>query len=146
MGAVLAALGGGDICGLLGLIDSAMTLYPEQVILDHEICQMAFDLLGGFEFDAADIALDVIKDVGPRGHFLAPRHTRKRIRDFRLSPLLRQKGPNGGERDPREVALEEFKLLDETHRPEPLPRHVLAELDHILAAADREAKKIGRKE
>lgn len=86
--------------------------------------------------------LDVIRDVGPRGHFLAQKHTRTHIRDFRLSRLLRQKGPGGRPRDPRDVALEEFKRIDETHHPRPLPRGVLVELDWILAAAEREAESI----
>jgi hypothetical protein len=45
-------------------------------------------------------------------------------------------------RDPREAALEEFKRLDEAHHPQPLPREALAELDRILAAAEREAGRI----
>jgi trimethylamine--corrinoid protein Co-methyltransferase len=141
LGAALTALSGGEICGLLGLIGSATTLYPEQLILDHELCQMAYDLLHGFDFDESDMALDVIKAVGPRGHFLAQKHTRVHIRDFRLSPLLRQKNPDGGPRDPRQVALEEFRRIDETHHPQPLPQEVLDELDRILAAAEREAEK-----
>jgi len=80
--------------------------------------------------------------VGPRGHFLAQKHTRKHIRDFRLSKLMRQKGPDGNPRAPRAAALEEFKRLNETHHPEPLPEEVLAELDRILAAAEREAERI----
>ncbi len=44
-------------------------------------------------------------------------------------------------RDPREVALREFKRLNEAHHPQPLPREALAELDRILAAAEREAEK-----
>jgi trimethylamine--corrinoid protein Co-methyltransferase len=143
LGAALMPLCGAEITGLIGLLEGAMTLYPEQVILDHEICQAAFDQLHGFEFDEADVALDVIKDVGPRGHFLAQKHTRKHIRHFRLSPLLRQKGPDESVRDPREVALEEFKRLNETHHPEPLPKEVLAELDRILATAEREAERMG---
>ena len=39
----------------------------------------------------------------------------------------------------QEVALEKFKWLNETHHPKPLPQEVLAELDRILAAAEREA-------
>jgi len=57
--------------------------------------------------------------------------------------VLRQRDSNGSLRDPREVALEEFKRLDETHHPQPLPREALAELDRILAAAEREAEKRG---
>jgi trimethylamine--corrinoid protein Co-methyltransferase len=106
--------------------------------LQHDACQYAYDLLHGFEFDEADMALDVIAKVGPRGHFLAQKHTRAHIRDFRL-PLLEQEDPDGHPRDAQEVALEEFKRLNETHHPKPLPQEVLAELDRILAAAEREA-------
>jgi len=142
-GSALIPLCGSEITGLLGLLGSAMILYPEQMILDYEVCQMAYDVLHGFEFDEADMALDVIKSVGPRSHFLKQKHTRKHIRDFRLSPLLRQRDSNGSLRDPRELALEEFKRLDETHHPQPLPREALAELDRILVAAEHEAEKRG---
>jgi len=138
MGAAFIPLYGGEICGYLGLLDSSMILYPEQVILDHEICRYAYDLLHGFEFDEADMALDVIAAVGPRSHFLKQKHTRKHIRDFRLSLLTDQRNPDGSPRDPRQVAIEEFKRLSETHHPKPLPREVLAELGHVLAAAERE--------
>jgi trimethylamine--corrinoid protein Co-methyltransferase len=93
-------------------------------------------------FDEIDLALEVIRKVGPRNHFLAQNHTRKHIRNFRLSSLLRQKGPDGKQRDPREVALEKFKHIEATHHPYPLPKEVLSELDHILDAAEREAEKI----
>jgi hypothetical protein len=39
-----------------------------------------------------------------------------------------------------ERALEEFKRLNETHRPMSLPDNVLIELDRILAAAERQAE------
>jgi trimethylamine--corrinoid protein Co-methyltransferase len=141
-GATLIPFYGGEVCGYLGLAGSSMILQPELMILQHEACQYAYDLLCGFEFDEADMALDVIADVGPRSHFLRHKHTRKHIRDFRL-PSLGQEDPQGNPRDPQEVALEEFKRLKETHHPKPLPGEVLAELDRILAAAEREAEQIG---
>ncbi len=140
MGAAFIPLCNGEISAYMGLLGSSMILYPEQIILDHEVCQMAYDLLHGFEFNEADMALDVIKKVGPRSHFLAQKHTRKHIRDFKLSPLLGQKDSAGKDREPREVALEEFKRIHKTHRPQPLPKEVLAELDRILAAAEREVE------
>ena len=142
IGSSFVALSGAEISGFLGLVGGAMILYPEQIILAHEVCQTAYELLHGFDFNEADMALEIIKRVGPRGHFLMEKHTRQHIRDFRFSPLLRQKATNGGFRDPREVAFEEFKHIDQTHHPEPLPREVLAELDVILATADREAEKM----
>jgi trimethylamine--corrinoid protein Co-methyltransferase len=142
LGATFIPLCGGEICGYMGLMGGSMILYPEKVILDHEICQRAYEQLGGVEFDEADMALEIIADVGPRSHFLMQKHTRQHIRDFRLSPLLGQTGPDGTPRDPREIALEEFKRLNETHHPRPLPKEVLVELDRILTAAEREAKRI----
>jgi trimethylamine--corrinoid protein Co-methyltransferase len=142
LGSALIPLCGGEICGYLGLLAGSMVLYPEQIILDHEICQTAYDQLRGFDFDEADMVLDVIKQVGPRGHFLMEDHTCQHIRDFRLSPILGQKKADGTLRDPREVALDEFKRIDATHHPEPLPKHVLTELDRILTAADREAERM----
>jgi trimethylamine--corrinoid protein Co-methyltransferase len=89
------------------------------------------------------MALDVINNVGPRGHYLREKHTRTHIRDFRYSPLLRKEDGQGNPRLPQDVALEEFKRIYANHQPEPLPDQVLAELDRIITAADREAEKIG---
>jgi len=142
LGAALIPLAGGEICGNMGLADNAMIMRPEKIILDHELAWMAYDLLHGFEFDEVDLALEVIEEVGPRGHFLAQKHTRKHIRDFRISPVLR-KGPDGKRRDPREIAREEFKRLDEEHHPQPLPDKVEAELNRILRTADELAEGLG---
>jgi trimethylamine--corrinoid protein Co-methyltransferase len=139
MGTMAVPFYGGEICGYLGLMGSSMVLRPEFMILQHEMCRSAYDVLHGFEFDEADMALDVIAKVGPRGHFLSQKHTRKRIRDFRLT-LLEYEDANGNPRDTEEVALEKFKHLNETHHPKPLPDEVLTELDRILAAAGREAE------
>jgi hypothetical protein len=59
-----------------------------------------------------------------------------------LSRLTGQRDDEGKLRDPRDVALEEVKRLDATHHPQPLSGEVLAELDRILAGAEREAEKI----
>jgi len=142
MGAVFIPLYGGEICGYLGLLGNSMILYPEEVILEHEVCQYVYKLLHGFEFDEADMALDVIAAVGPRGHFLAQKHTRQYFRDFWLPRLSHDEGADDQPRDPRQVAIEEFKRLSETHHPKPLPQEVLAEMDRILAAAEREAERI----
>jgi trimethylamine:corrinoid methyltransferase-like protein len=140
-GALMIPLCGGEICGYLGLAGNSMILYPELMVLQHEACRNAHDVLYGFEFNEADMALDVIADVGPRSHFLRHRHTRKRIRDFRL-PSLERGDAEGDLRSAQEVALEEFKRIKETHHPEPLPKEVLSELDRILMAAECEMERV----
>lgn len=137
-GATLIPLIGGEICGYMGLTDGSMVLYPEKVILDHELCRGAYESLRSFPFDERDMALDVIAEVGPGGHFLAERHTRDHIRDFRLPAVLHEHNADGSPRDPCQVAQEEFARIYETHHPKPLPPAVSSELDSILAAAEQE--------
>jgi len=141
-GSAMTALAGGDVCGLMGLVGSATTLYPEEVILDNDAYHHIYELLKTNDLDQLDPALEQIKEVGQQGHFLAQKHTRKHIRDFRLSPLQRQKDSEGKARDAREVALERFKEIESTHHPEPLPDEVLKELDQVIQAAENEAEKL----
>jgi trimethylamine--corrinoid protein Co-methyltransferase len=141
-GSVMTALGGGEICGLMGLVGSATTLYPEEVILDHDAYMRMVEILKENSLEEIDLDLDVIKSVGQRGHFLAQKHTREHIRDFWLSPLQRQKDEQGEHRDPRELALEVFKEIERSHHPEPLPDEKLKELERIIQSAENEAVKI----
>lgn len=134
---------GGEICGYLGMLDGSMLLYPEQIILDHEICMDVYEGIQEVEFEEVDLALDVIDAVGPGGHFLREKHTREHIRDFVLGPISDEIYLSDSPRPSREIALEEINRINETHHPEPLPEEKLAELDRILTAADREAEKLG---
>lgn len=142
-GSVQIPLAGGDLCGYLGLINSSTTLYPEQIVLDAEIAFNVYETYKTFEFKDLDVNLNVIKEVGPRGHFLRQKHTRTHIRDFHYSPIFDQHDQDGNLREPREVALEKFKELGKNHHPEPLSQNVLQELDKILAAADKKALDLG---
>jgi len=142
LGAGMIAMAGGEICGLMGLVGSATTLYPEEVILDHDSIYHVYEMVNNKRFNEIDLALEVVRKVGPRNHYLAQKHTRKHIRDFRLPSLLRHRGSDGKQRDPREIALEKFKQIESTHHPQPLPDDVLAELDHILEGAESEAERI----
>ena len=115
-----------------------MIFRPEQLILDHEICMTAYDLMHGFDFNSQDMALDIIERTGPRNHFLMDPHTLEHIRDIRLSPLLHQHDDRGIQIEPKKLALQTFIELEETHHPKPLTDDVLDELDRIIGSADRQ--------
>jgi trimethylamine--corrinoid protein Co-methyltransferase len=117
-------------------------LYPEQIILDHQICMEVYELFQDIEFDETELALDVIEAVGPGSHFLRQKHTRKHIRDFHLSPISDGIYTSDSPRPSREIALEEFNRINEIHHPEPLPEEKLVELERILAAAEHEARRL----
>jgi len=137
MGAAFIPVSGGEICGYLGMLDGSMLLYPEQIILDHELCYEVYQSYRELKFNQADLALDVIKSVGPG--FLREKHTRKHIRDFSLGLITGEIYLGDQRRPSREVALEEFNHINDTHHPEPLPEEKLKELKRILAAADKVA-------
>jgi hypothetical protein len=60
------------------------------------------------------------------------------MRDAMRRGVAHQIGADGQYRDPREYAVEETKRILADHKPEPLEGTKQAELDRILAAADRE--------
>jgi trimethylamine--corrinoid protein Co-methyltransferase len=142
-GGMQIPLAGGDLCGYMGLMNSSMILYPEQILLDAEIAMNVYETYKAFEFKDLDVNLDVIKEVGPQGHYLRQKHTRTHMRDFHYSPFFDQLDQDGNLREPREIALENFKELENNHHPEPLPESTLKELDKILAAADKKASDLG---
>ncbi len=142
LGAAFIPISGGEICGYMGMLDGSMLLYPEQIILDHEICMEVYHSYKKVEFDQSDLALDVIKSVGPGSHFLREKHTREHIRDYLLGPITDEIYLGDQRRPSREVALEEFNKINETHYPEPLPEEKLKELKRILTAADKEAARL----
>ena len=121
-------------------MNSSMILYPEQLILDAEMAKNVADTYKEFEFKEFDEALGVIRAVGPGGHYLREKHTRVHLRDFRFTPLFRQVDAEGQLREPRDIAIEEFKKISETHHPEPLPDGKLLEMDKILASANKIAQ------
>ena len=82
----------------------------------------------------------MIEGVGPRGHFLAERHTRRHLRDVWIPKLSHPQAPLDGAPLPdiRLRARAEFDRILSEHEPEPLDEAVQKELRTILDAAERE--------
>jgi trimethylamine--corrinoid protein Co-methyltransferase len=135
---LLIGLAGAEWVTGIGLNRNYTLLHPEAIILDDEIYHMARFSLMAMEVNAETLALDVIQQVGPGGHFLAQKHTRKHMRTAMVPRLGHQVGPDGAYRDPLEVAREKVQWILEHYQPEPLEEAKKAELSKILAAADRE--------
>jgi trimethylamine--corrinoid protein Co-methyltransferase len=135
---LLCALCGAETGSGMGLLEGCTVLYPEALILDDDSYHhVRFDV-AGLDTSVEALALDVIKTVGPRGHFLGQKHTRTHIRQTQFSDLVAQPAQGGGLRDPIEVAREKVEWIIENHIPEPLGETQQAELQRILQAAERE--------
>jgi trimethylamine--corrinoid protein Co-methyltransferase len=133
---LLCALCGAETASGLGLRETCTLLYPEALVLDAESFEVAHLYARGLDVDAEDFALDVIKAVGPRGHYLAQNHTRYQMREWKLSELRGQPDGKGGYRDPTAVAREKTAWILEHHHPRPLEDAQRAALTRILQAAE----------
>jgi trimethylamine--corrinoid protein Co-methyltransferase len=135
---LLNALCGADTGSGMGLLESCTLLYPEAILLDTDIYHRVRIDLCGLDTSPEALALDVIHDVGPRGHFLKQHHTRRHMRQRRFSNLTGQPTVRGGYRDPLEVACERLAWILESHHPEPLTEDQQSELGRILRMAQAE--------
>jgi len=135
---LLCALVGAETGSGLGLVESCMLLYPESILLDADLYHRVRNEAAGLDTSSEALALDVIKEVGPRGQFLAHRHTRINIRRRQFSDLTAQPLQGGGYRDPLEVAREKADWILSNHHPQPLEDAQKDELTRILKAATRE--------
>ncbi len=122
----------------MGLLESCTVLHPEELVLDTDIYHRVRLDAAGLDTSREALALDVIKAVGPRGHFLRQRHTRDHMRQRQFSDLTAQPGATERYRDPIDVAREKVDWILETHQPEPLDEAQQSELNRILQAADYE--------
>jgi trimethylamine--corrinoid protein Co-methyltransferase len=135
---LLISLAGVEWATGIGLNRNYTRLYPEAIIMDDELYHRARYALMAMDVDEETLALDVIQKVGPGGHFLAQKHTRKHMRTAMVPGLSHQMDAEGKYRDPLEVARERVKWILDNHQPEPLEKAQQAELAKILSAADKE--------
>jgi len=135
---LLCVLCGAETGSGMGLLKGSTVLYPEALVLDTDVYHHIRKDLAGLDTSQKELALDVIKAVGPRGHFLRHRHTRDHLRQRWFSDLTAQLGEGADYRDPLEVAREKTDWILENHRSKPLEETQQAELRRILQAAERE--------
>jgi trimethylamine--corrinoid protein Co-methyltransferase len=138
--ALMVAQAGADLAEGLGMVKASTLLVPEQIIFDDEIYHTHRVLAEGVGVDADSLAVDVIADVGPRGHFLAQKHTRRWVRELWIPELTHPRMPRDGRSSPdvRKRARAKLDKILAKHEPEPLEEALQAELQAILDAAEQE--------
>jgi len=129
---------GADMVEGLGLLRAATLLIPEQIIYDDEIYHTHRALAKGIGTNPDDLALDVIKTVGPGGHFMGQKHTRRRIREIWLPELTHPAlmMANKPAVEIRERTKETFRKILKEHQPDPLDADIQVELGNIIKYAE----------
>ena len=134
----LSLAAGSNLNHDIGYIDYGMTASLELIVIMDEYLSLNRRLFAGVEVTPETLAVDVIRDVGPGGDFLAHRHTAKNVRKAQWRPtIINRQGyvrwAQEGGLDLREKArLKALKLL-ETHQPAPLPAELAARIDALVA-------------
>ncbi|MCS7104386.1 MAG: trimethylamine methyltransferase family protein [Thermofilaceae archaeon] len=129
---LMASLSGVNfIYDAAGSLDSTLSASYEQVVMDDELCGIAARAAKGVEVSSESLALEVIEDVGPGGHYLNKIHTVKHVREehyipklftrLRWEAWLSAKGM-------LEQAREKVERILKEHEPEPLDPSVEREL------------------
>jgi trimethylamine--corrinoid protein Co-methyltransferase len=141
--ALMCALAGTDFTIGLGMLKASTLLVPEQIIFDDEIYHTHRILVQGLDTDPDGIALDVIENVGPGGHFLSQKHTRAHMREMWIPELThpRKSGVELQEIDIKARARTKLDWILAEHQPGPLEEVMQYEITKILKAAEREIEK-----
>jgi trimethylamine--corrinoid protein Co-methyltransferase len=143
---IMAALAGINfIYVAAGALESTLTASYEQAVIDDELCGMVLRALRGIEVDDETLAIDVIKEVGPGGHFLAKKHTLKHLRrEFYIPKILdrwrREIWEKKGSKDLRQIAREKAKEILIKHQPEPLEPEIEKELKTFIREVEKREK------
>lgn len=140
---MFTALSGSELvieCTSSGIEDTVLSVY-EQAAIGNEICGMVYRILRGIEVTPDTLAVDVIREVGPGGQFLAHSHTREHYRlenwEAKLgNRMARDEWEESGAPDIRARAREEVTRILATHHPKPLDIDVQRKLQQIVEKAE----------
>ncbi len=123
--------------GVSGILAGAMAISFEQLIIDNEMANVVNRLLRGIQVDEGTLAFDVIKSVGPGGHFLDQEHTVAHFRkEHYMSPLMSREylleWPASDKETMLVQAREEVKEILASHHVPPLPRQTQAHIQGVV--------------
>ncbi len=138
IGIIMAALTGVNVVSGPGMLLGENCQSLEKLVIDDELCAMAYRLVEGIDVDEETLALEVIEKVGPGGHYLGEKHTLKHFRRERYIPsdvvcrLTLDAWRKAGSKDILARAKERVERLLREHQPKPMPEERAQALEEVL--------------
>ena len=131
-----ALLSGQHLAHDVGYLEAGLTSSPEMIVFTAEVINRTRHFMQGFSLDAESLALDLIHELGPGGQYLTTQHTLKHFREMWQPKLFSRQRMDDWVQDGKKrlggrLRDKTISIID-SHRPEPLPDHALAEIDYIL--------------
>lgn len=120
-----------------GILESFNCMSYEKFIIDDEMCGMVKRIQRGIEVNPDTLALDVIKAVGPGGHFLDKDHTFDHFRTEFYQPRLSNRDDyvtwrTNGSYQCMQTAHKKVKEILETYEAPELPADVDKDLQTFI--------------
>lgn len=80
MSGIAGLLGGMDMFNIGGLIDALKTFDFAKAVIDDEMALMMKRMKRGISFNDDDLAVNLVKEIGPGGSFITVKHTLSRMK------------------------------------------------------------------
>ena len=135
---LLAVLAGFNfITYALGSLDLSLSICYEKIVTDHDLVGMVERLVKGVDVSDETMALDVIDEIGPGGHFLAHKHTRDHHQKEHFIPRLLdtqsyESWVKAGSKDLRDKARDEVKRILKEQQPPQIDKGIEKRLEEYV--------------
>lgn len=125
------------------MLELGITFDFAQFVMDNEIYKMIRKVLGGIPVTDANMAVEIIKEIGPGGEFVSHQHTYENFRKEQsqsklIDRTMRDTWLMSGGKDFTERAYEEANHILHTHQVAPLAPGVAETILSIVAEAEEE--------
>lgn len=133
-----------------GMLDSGLIFSYAQLVIDNDIFKMIRKVMQGMHVDDENLAVDIIKSVGPGGDFLMQDHTMKYMRTLPSVPNLiernnRENWLASGGKGLADRAAERAAEILANHKPLPLSDEVTSALRAIVEESNAEMEEMKKK-
>ena len=147
---ICAAMAGTNLIYGAGMLDSGLIFSYAQLVIDNDIFKMIRKVMQGMHIDDENLAVDIIKSVGPGGDFLMQDHTMKYMRTLPSAPNLIYRGNrdnwlDSGGKDLAQRAAERAAEILANHKPLPLSDDAKSALRAIVQESDAESEEMKNK-
>jgi trimethylamine--corrinoid protein Co-methyltransferase len=145
MSAFFSALTGGDLCHDVGYTESGMTGSVFQMTAMDEAIGYSRRITRGIEVNEDTLAVSVIHDVGPNGHYLREEHTRRYYKNEFWYPNLcdrrnYEEWEMMGKTSFKERTVARVHDILSSHQPSPIKPETDEVIERVLAEAEERVK------
>ncbi|KAA3661873.1 MAG: trimethylamine methyltransferase, partial [Chloroflexi bacterium] len=142
-----SALSGGDLCHDVGYTESGLTGSILQTVMMDEAIGYSRRITRGIEVNEDTLAVGVINDVGPNGHYLREKHTRRHFKSEFWYPNLCdrrnfEEWEMMGSTTMRDRVIARTHDIMATHSPSSVKPETEKAVADVLAAAEERVKEI----